>query len=92
MKLVLSPSVKCFSDRSKAILLLWVFFVFICLVFVMPLCASVYLCIEVTCWERPRGGGGTQIFSVYVGSDQASTVHPKNISGISSTSKKYLKF
>ena len=23
-----------------------------CLVFTMPLCASVYMCIEVTCWER----------------------------------------
>ena len=25
---------------------------FICLVFVMPLCVSVYLCLVVTCWER----------------------------------------
>ena len=25
---------------------------FFCLVFVMPLCASVYLCRVVTCWER----------------------------------------
>ena len=24
---------------------------FFCLVFVMPLCASVYLCLVVTCWE-----------------------------------------
>ena len=31
---------------------------------------------------RPRGGGGTLIFSAYVGSDPASTVHPK----------KYLEF
>ena len=23
-----------------------------CLVLVMPLCASVYLCLVVTCWER----------------------------------------
>ena len=38
------------------------------------------------------GGGGTLIFSAYVGSDPASTVHPKKISGISSTPKKYLKF
>ena len=38
----------------------------------------------------PRGG--TLIFSAYVGSDPASTVHPKKISGISSTPKKYLKF
>ena len=25
---------------------------FFCLVFVMPLCASVYLCHVVSCWER----------------------------------------
>ena len=25
---------------------------FFCLVFVMPLCVSVYLCHVVTCWER----------------------------------------
>ena len=25
---------------------------FFCLVFVMPLCAYVYLCLAVTCWER----------------------------------------
>ena len=28
---------------------LWFFF---CLLFVMPLCASVYMCLVVTCWER----------------------------------------
>ena len=42
-----------------------------------------------------RGGGGgegTLIFSAYVGSDPASTVQPKKISGISGTPKKYLKF
>ena len=27
-------------------------FMFFCLVFVMPLCASVYLCLVVTCWKR----------------------------------------
>ena len=25
---------------------------FFCLVFTMPLCASVYMCLVVTCWER----------------------------------------
>ena len=25
---------------------------FLCLVFVMPLCVSVYMCFVVTCWER----------------------------------------
>ena len=33
------------------------------------------------------GGGGTLIFSSYVGSDQASIVHPPKISGISSNPK-----
>ena len=43
--------VKYFTDRSKAVLLLWNF-CFFCLVFAMPLCASVYMCLVVTCWER----------------------------------------
>ena len=25
---------------------------FFCLVFVMPLCVSIYLCLVVTCWEK----------------------------------------
>ena len=49
----LSPPVKYFTDRSKAVLLLWIFYgFFFCLAFVMPLCASVYMCLVVTCWER----------------------------------------
>ena len=47
----LSPLVKHVTDRSKAVLL-WIFYVFICLVFAMPLCASVYMCLVVTWWER----------------------------------------
>ena len=38
------------------------------------------------------GGGGyshTLIISSYVGSGPASTVHPKKISGVSSTAKKF---
>ena len=46
------PSSKYFTDRSKAVLLLWIFYVFFCLVFAMLLCASVYMCLVVTCWER----------------------------------------
>ena len=38
------------------------------------------------------GGGGPLNFSSYVGSGQASTLHPQKISGISSNPKKYLKF
>ena len=49
----LSLPVKYFTDRSKAVLLLWIFYVcFFCLAFAMPLCASVYMCFVVTCWER----------------------------------------
>ena len=44
----LSPPVKYFTDRSKAVLLLWIFDVFLSC-FVMPLCASVYMCHVVTC-------------------------------------------
>ena len=39
-------------DRSKAVLLLWIFYVFFCLVFAMPLCMSVYMCLVATCKER----------------------------------------
>ena len=48
----LSPPVKYFTDRSKAILLLWIFNVCFCLVFAVPLYVSVYMCFVVTCWER----------------------------------------
>ena len=48
----LSHPVKYFTDPSNAVLLLWIFHVFFYLVFVMPLYASVYLCLVVTCWER----------------------------------------
>ena len=54
---------------------------------------------EIVCAKCGKGGinlvipqGGTLIFSTYVGSGPASTVHSKKISGISSTPKKYLKF
>ena len=54
LRVRLSPPVKYFTDRSKAVFLLWIFsFMFLfCLVFAMSLCASVYMCFVVTCWER----------------------------------------
>ena len=53
----LSSPVKYFTDRFKAVLLMWIFFFFFffiifCLVFDMPLCAPVHLYLLVTCWER----------------------------------------
>ena len=49
---VLSPPVKYFTDRSKAVLLLWIFYVFVMSCVCYVLCASVYMCFVVTCWER----------------------------------------
>ena len=46
------PSSKIFYwpfQGGTAFVDLWWFF--FCLVFVMPLCASVYLCLVITCWE-----------------------------------------
>ena len=48
----LSPPVKYFTDRSKAVLLLWIFCVFVLSCVCYVLCASVYMCFVVTCWER----------------------------------------
>ena len=45
-------SVKYFTDRSKAVLLLWIFYVFVLSCVCYVLCASVYMCFVVTCWER----------------------------------------
>ena len=46
----LSPPVKYFTDRSKAVLFVDLL-CFFCLAFAMSLCASVYMCLVVTCWE-----------------------------------------
>ena len=44
----LSPPVKYFTDHSKAVLLLWIFYVvFFCLTFAMLLYASIYMCLVV---------------------------------------------
>ena len=51
-RLGLSPPVKYFTDRSKAVLLLWIFYVFVLSCVCYVLCASVYMCFVVTCWER----------------------------------------
>ena len=44
--------VEYFTDRSKAVLLLWIFYVFVLSCVCYVLCASVYMCFVVTCWER----------------------------------------
>ena len=48
-----SPPVNYFTDRSRAVLLLWIFLCFflscVCYAFVR---ASVYMCLVVTCWKR----------------------------------------
>ena len=48
------PISKKINGRSKAVLLLWIFYGGgggFCLVFAMPLFAFVYMCLVVTCWE-----------------------------------------
>ena len=52
IKCFLSPPVKYFTDRSKAVLLLWIFYVFVLSCVCYVLCASVFMCFVVTCWER----------------------------------------
>ena len=47
----LSPQVKYFTDRSKAVLLLLIICGFLCLVFLM-LSRLFFCCLVVTCWER----------------------------------------
>ena len=51
LNLNLSPPLKYFTDRSKAVLLCGSF-LFFCFVFAMPLCVSVYMCLVVTFWKK----------------------------------------
>ena len=57
----LSPPVKYFTDRSKAVLLLWIFYVFsvLCL---LCLCARLFIC---ALWS-PAGKGLTSLLSFVV--------------------------
>ena len=48
-----------------------------------------YKCAE---YSPPQGVGGALIFTAYVGSDQASTVHPKKYQEFQAPQKKYLNF
>ena len=47
----LSPPVEYFADRSGAVLLLWIFRVFVLSCVCCVLCAYVYMCFVVACWE-----------------------------------------
>ena len=46
----LSPQVNICTDRSKAVLLLWIIVLFMS--YVCHAFASVHCCLVVTCWER----------------------------------------
>ena len=46
----LSPPVKYFTECSKAVLLLWIFYVFLSCVCYAFVC--LFICLVVTCWER----------------------------------------
>ena len=41
-----------YAQSDKAVLLLWIFYVFVLSCVCYVLCASVYMCFLVTCWER----------------------------------------
>ena len=49
---VLQEYVLMLITSTTEIDILWIFYDFFCLVFAMPLCASVHMCFVVTCCER----------------------------------------
>ena len=58
----LSPPVKYFTDRSKAVLLLWIFYVFFSVLRLLCLCARLFICDR---WS-PAGKGLTSWLSFVV--------------------------
>ena len=74
---LLSPPVKYFTDRSKAVLLLWIFYVFVLLVFAM-FCARLFIC---ALWS-PAGKGLTSWLSFVVSSVSLSLSHWYPVSGV----------
>ena len=48
----LSHPVKYFTDRSKVVILMWIFYGFFLPCVCYALCASVDMCLVLTCWER----------------------------------------
>ena len=66
----LSPPVKYFTDRSKAVLLLWIFYVFV-LSCVCYVCARLFIC---ALWS-PAGKGLTSWLSFVVSSVSLSLSH-----------------
>ena len=65
-----------FTDRSKAVLLLWIFYVFVLSCVCYVLCASVYMCFcnLITLWS-PAGKGLTSWLSFVVSSVSLSLSH-----------------
>ena len=68
--MALSPPVKYFTDRSKAVLLLWIFYVFV-LSCVCYVCARLFIC---ALWS-PAGKGLTSWLSFVVSSVSLSLSH-----------------
>ena len=58
----LSPPVKYFTDRSKAVLLLWIFYGFFSVLCLLCLCARLFIC---ALWS-PAGKGLTSWLSFVV--------------------------
>ena len=67
----LSPLVKYFTDRSKAVLLLWIFYVFCSVLCLLCLCARLFIC---ALWS-PAGKGLTAWLSFVVSTMSLSLSH-----------------
>ena len=66
----LSPPVKYFTDRSKAVLLLWIFSVFCSVLGLLCLCARLFIC---ALWS-PAGKGLTSWLSFVLSKCEFVTV------------------
>ena len=67
----LSPPVKYFTDRSKAVLLLWIFYVFCSVLCLLCLCARLFIC---ALWSH-AGKGLTSWLSFVVSTVSLSLFH-----------------
>ena len=74
----LSPPVKYFTDRSKAVLLLWIFYVFCSVLCLLCLCARLFMC---ALWS-PAGKGLTSWLSFVVSAVSLSLSHWYPVSGV----------
>ena len=76
--MTLSPPVKYFTDRSKAVLLLWIFYGFFSVLCLLCLFARLFIC---ALWS-PSGIGLTSWLSFVVSNCEFSLSHWYPVSGV----------